>query len=78
MDECYCAYAANRRVHLFYTVQTVILNACSELALKGRELVKKIDVEKDLNRSKFLITAMIAQVVLVLVAMFCYWIYLKL
>jgi hypothetical protein len=39
--------------------------------------MKKIDVDADLKRSKFLIIAMIAQVVLVLVVMFCYWAYLK-
>ncbi|WP_448325813.1 hypothetical protein [Sulfitobacter sp. M13] len=39
--------------------------------------MKKIDVDADLKRSKFLIRAMVLQVVLVLVAMFCYWIYLK-
>ncbi len=38
--------------------------------------MKKIDVDKDYNRSKFLIKAMVAQVVLVLVVMFCYWAYL--
>ncbi|MFX0542819.1 hypothetical protein ACEWPL_005380 [Roseovarius sp. S1116L3] len=39
--------------------------------------MKKIDVEDDLKRSKFLIKAMVAQVVIVLVIMFCYWAYLK-
>ncbi|MEP3686356.1 MULTISPECIES: hypothetical protein [Rhodobacterales] len=39
--------------------------------------MKKIDVDTDLKRSKFLIRAMVLQVILVLVAMFCYWIYLK-
>jgi len=40
--------------------------------------MKKIDVKDDLKRSKFLITAMVAQVVFVLLLMFGYWIYLKL
>ncbi|WP_299203782.1 hypothetical protein [uncultured Tateyamaria sp.] len=40
--------------------------------------MKKIDVDADLKRSKFLIKAMLLQVVLVLVAMFIYWAYLKL
>ena len=39
--------------------------------------MKKIDVDDDLKRSKFLIKAMVAQVVIVLVIMFCYWAYLK-
>ena len=39
--------------------------------------MKKIDVDADLKRSKFLIKAMVLQVVLILVAMFAYWIYLK-
>ncbi len=39
--------------------------------------MKKIDVDKDYKRSKFLIKAMIAQVVVILVIMFCYWAYLK-
>ena len=39
--------------------------------------MKKIDVQKDLKRSKFLIRAMIAQIVVVLVLMFAYWAYLK-
>ncbi|MFD0860169.1 hypothetical protein [Roseovarius aquimarinus] len=38
--------------------------------------MKKIDVEDDLKRSKFLIKAMVAQIVIVLVLMFCYWAYL--
>ena len=38
--------------------------------------MKKIDVDADLKRSKFLIKAMVLQVVLILVAMFAYWIYL--
>ena len=47
-----------------------------QLFIKGFPM-KKIDVDADLKRSKFLIRAMVLQVVLVLVAMFCYWIYLK-
>ena len=39
--------------------------------------MKKIDVAKDLKRTKFLIKAMVAQVVVVLVIMFAYWAYLK-
>lgn len=39
--------------------------------------MKKIDVDDDLKRSKFLIKAMVAQVVIVLVIMFAYWAYLK-
>ena len=39
--------------------------------------MKKIDVDKDLKRTKFLIKAMVAQVVVVLVIMFAYWAYLK-
>jgi hypothetical protein len=39
--------------------------------------MKKIDVEDDLKRLKFLIKAMVAQIVIVLVVMFCYWAYLK-
>ena len=35
--------------------------------------MKKIDVDADLKRSKFLIRAMVLQVVLVLAAMFAYW-----
>ena len=38
--------------------------------------MKKIDVDEDTKRSKFLIKAMVAQVVIVLVLMFCYWAYL--
>lgn len=38
--------------------------------------MRKIDVDSDYKRSKFLIKAMIAQIVLVLVAMFVYWAYL--
>ena len=45
--------------------------------LDRRQIVKKIDVEKDLKRSKFLIKAMVAQIVIVLVVMFVYWAYLK-
>ena len=43
-----------------------------------RQHMKKIDVDADLKRSKFLIKAMVAQVVLVLVFMFGYWAYLRL
>lgn len=39
--------------------------------------MKKIDVDSDLKRSKFLIKAMVVQVVVVLVIMFCYWIFLR-
>ncbi|MEI4261292.1 hypothetical protein [Roseovarius sp. D0-M9] len=39
--------------------------------------MKKIDVKDDLKRSKFLIKAMVAQIVIVLIIMFCYWAYLK-
>ncbi len=39
--------------------------------------MKKIDVDADLKRSKFLIKAMIVQVALVLVVMFLYWAYLR-
>ena len=39
--------------------------------------MKKIDVDADLKRSKFLIKAMVIQVVLVLVIMFCYWVFLR-
>ena len=39
--------------------------------------MKKIDVDDDLKRSKFLIKAMVAQIVIVLVLMFAYWAYLK-
>lgn len=38
--------------------------------------MKKIDVKADLKRSKFLIRAMVLQVVLILVGMFMYWAYL--
>lgn len=38
--------------------------------------MKKIDVESDLKRSKFLIKAMVFQVVMVLAIMFAYWAYL--
>lgn len=34
--------------------------------------MKKIDVDKDFKRSKFLIVAMVAQVVVVLLVMFIY------
>jgi len=39
--------------------------------------MKKIDVDDDLKRSKFLIKAMIAQIVLVLVIMLGYLAYLR-
>ncbi len=45
--------------------------------LTERKHMKKIDVDADLKRSKFLIKAMIIQVVLVLVIMFSFWAYLK-
>ena len=38
--------------------------------------MKKIDVDEDLKRSKFLIKAMVFQVVLVLVIMFALWAYM--
>jgi hypothetical protein len=38
--------------------------------------MKKIDVDADTKRSKFLIKAMVIQVVLVLVIMFAFWAYL--
>ncbi len=38
--------------------------------------MKKIDVEDDTKRSKFLIKAMVVQVVLILVIMFVFWAYL--
>ena len=41
-----------------------------------RMIMKKIDVETDTKRSKFLIKAMVIQVVLVLVLMFIFWAYL--
>ena len=39
--------------------------------------MKKIDVDDDLKRSKFLIKAMVAQIVLVLVIMIGYLAYLR-
>ncbi|SDX86040.1 hypothetical protein [Citreimonas salinaria] len=39
--------------------------------------MKKIDVENDTRRSKFLIVAMIAQVVVVLVILFIYLAWLR-
>jgi len=39
--------------------------------------MKKIDVDADTKRSKFLIKAMVVQVVLVLVVMFVFWAYLS-
>ncbi len=38
--------------------------------------MKKIDVDADTKRSKFLIKAMVIQVVVVLVIMFLFWAYL--
>ncbi|MGJ8587312.1 MAG: hypothetical protein ACSHXW_04090 [Yoonia sp.] len=38
--------------------------------------MKKIDVDADTKRSKFLIKAMLIQVVVVLVIMFAFWAYL--
>ncbi|WP_281493266.1 hypothetical protein [Yoonia sp. F2084L] len=38
--------------------------------------MKKIDVDADTKRSKFLIKAMVVQVVLVLIVMFVFWAYL--
>jgi hypothetical protein len=60
---------------------TSVVAACAmqskrQLFIKGFPM-KKINVDADLKRSKFLIRAMVLQVILVLVAMFCYWIYLK-
>lgn len=40
--------------------------------------MKKLDADQDYNRSKFLIMAMIVQIVLVLVVMIIYWAYLRL
>lgn len=39
--------------------------------------MKKIDVEDDLKRSKFLIKAMVIQIIVVLVLMFAYWAFLR-
>jgi hypothetical protein len=38
--------------------------------------MKKINVKDDMKRSKFLISAMIVQIILILAAMFLYWAYL--
>ena len=38
--------------------------------------MKKIDQDDDFKRSKFLIKAMIIQIVLVLIIMFAYWAFL--
>lgn len=38
--------------------------------------MKKIDVDADMKRSKFLIKAMVFQVVVVLVLMFLFWAFL--
>jgi hypothetical protein len=40
------------------------------------QMMKKIDVDDDTKRSKFLIKAMVLQVILVLVLMFVFWAYL--
>jgi len=39
--------------------------------------MKKINVDADLKRSKFLIKAMVIQVIVVLIIMFAYWVFLK-
>jgi hypothetical protein len=39
--------------------------------------MKKIDVDKDFKRSRFLIIAMVAQVVVVLIIMFIYLAWLR-
>ncbi|HEY9019630.1 MAG: hypothetical protein QUV10_05655 [Paracoccaceae bacterium] len=39
--------------------------------------MKKIDVEKDYKRSKFLIVAMVVQVIVVLVVMLIYFAWLR-
>lgn len=39
--------------------------------------MKKIDVNKDANRSKFLIVAMIAQIAVVLIVLFIYLAWLQ-
>ncbi|WP_258305384.1 hypothetical protein [Roseovarius carneus] len=39
--------------------------------------MKKIDVDKDMKRSKFLIKAMVAQVVIVFVVLVIYYAYLR-
>jgi hypothetical protein len=43
---------------------------------RERLVMKKIDVDADTKRSKFLIKAMLIQVVVVLVIMFAFWAYL--
>ncbi len=45
--------------------------------LKESQHMKKIDVDADTKRSKFLIKAMVFQVVLILVIMFLFWGYLS-
>jgi len=45
-------------------------------ARKGHPM-KKIDVDKDMKRSKFLIKAMVAQVVIVFVVLVIYYAYLR-
>jgi hypothetical protein len=42
-----------------------------------RQRMKKIDVEKDYKRSKFLIVAMVVQVIVVLVVMLIYFAWLR-
>lgn len=44
---------------------------------KERQIMKKIDVDKDARRSRFLIVAMIAQILVVLLVMFAYLAWLK-
>lgn len=44
---------------------------------KGKATMKKIDVEKDYKRTKFLIVAMIVQIVVVFVCLFIYYAWLK-
>lgn len=39
--------------------------------------MKKIDVDQDMKRSKFLIKAMVVQVVIVFVVLFIYYAYLR-
>jgi len=43
----------------------------------GRQSMKKIDVDKDYKRSKFLIVAMVVQIVVVFVALAVYYSWLK-
>jgi len=44
---------------------------------KGKATMKKIDVEKDYKRTKFLIVAMIVQIVVVFVCLFIYYAWLR-